>query len=818
MPKHTNETLSICIIASNNTPVKDSSILIAKILSSHVILLSLKTNDSLRRLSERTNVKLVTGNSIDDLMASAEVQQDGWFLCIRSNELIKHSTADPFSSLKKDKKQQIFGVYVCEHEDEKDFENFTFIRNLGQFDKINEDAGVIRIEPRLTRKDFLGEIIDSLMADKPFSVPYSKIIHGLQLYPDFQEKDNSVTQNPKDHDLLCLKGEKMYGSIKEDQIDELNPGYIGFRVVNMGYLDGYMEIAKRGWGTQSMYSSMLSFLNGNGNYAVSKELFDLWMKNGQGDKSPDSYALGGAIYANLFLFDQAQQFYEDAIKLLPDPAYFESMGKINIILGNRQKAIECLQAALLLRPYKLTKQILTMIENEKWRPLKMSACIISLNEEKTIAETLSSLEHIADEIIVVDTGSQDNTVKIAKEFGCKTFSMPWDDDFSLARNRAIAEATSDYILMIDADEFIHSRDRLGLLFTKSLLSPNFDLAYRVQFKDREHSQTLSISIMNLFLNKESYQLQTRLFPRRSDIRYSGFVFESVEPALEAAKIDLSPAPFFQITKQNTDMLLRTERKTAAVKKEFSMLKESAAALDCMLFFLKNGNWTEALECFNKTKDVDPLLAANIVNYFASNDKLEEAKSIAIKSLSDTPDSFELNMALAAVYFKDERYTSIHNTLFPFFQERSVKIPGASKGDFLFYLGISALEKNLIAESIEYIAQALETNLLDTRYQIAGLYAFAKSDNWEQFIGAAGQIVNQEIIDIDFEIKDFSDLGRLIFKFIQYFSRKNRNEETALLRKIMAHMIFSKFINNEEIDHMSQLINEQAQSSFIPVRS
>ena len=82
---------------------------------------------------------------------------------------------------------------------------------------------------------------------------------------------------------------------------------------------------------------------------------------------------------------------------------------------------------------------------------KISATIITFNEEKKIAACLASLQGVADEIIVMDSFSTDNTVAICKQFGAKVYQQPWSG-YGQQKNDAAAKATFDYILSIDADE------------------------------------------------------------------------------------------------------------------------------------------------------------------------------------------------------------------------------------------------------------------------------------------------------------------------------------------------------------------------------
>lgn len=83
---------------------------------------------------------------------------------------------------------------------------------------------------------------------------------------------------------------------------------------------------------------------------------------------------------------------------------------------------------------------------------KISLCMIVKNEEANMARCLNSVSGIADEIIIVDTGSSDNTRQIAHKYGAKVHFHPWAEDFSAARNASLELATGDWILFLDADE------------------------------------------------------------------------------------------------------------------------------------------------------------------------------------------------------------------------------------------------------------------------------------------------------------------------------------------------------------------------------
>lgn len=92
----------------------------------------------------------------------------------------------------------------------------------------------------------------------------------------------------------------------------------------------------------------------------------------------------------------------------------------------------------------------------------VSVCIIAKNEERYIGNCLSNLIKYGMEIIVVDTGSTDATVEIAKKYTKNVYSYEWNDDFSAARNYACQKASNNWILALDCDEYVTEIDRDSL--------------------------------------------------------------------------------------------------------------------------------------------------------------------------------------------------------------------------------------------------------------------------------------------------------------------------------------------------------------------
>ena len=86
--------------------------------------------------------------------------------------------------------------------------------------------------------------------------------------------------------------------------------------------------------------------------------------------------------------------------------------------------------------------------------MNLTFCIIVKNEEKNLPRCLASVKNVVDEIVVLDTGSTDRTPEIAQEFGAKVHYFEWCNDFAAARNVSLKYVTGDWVLVLDADEYL----------------------------------------------------------------------------------------------------------------------------------------------------------------------------------------------------------------------------------------------------------------------------------------------------------------------------------------------------------------------------
>jgi len=143
---------------------------------------------------------------------------------------------------------------------------------------------------------------------------------------------------------------------------------------------------------------------------------------------------------------------------------------------------------------------------------KLSLAMIAKNEARCLARCLQSVRGVADEIIVTDTGSTDDTVKIATEFGAQVAHFKWINDFAAARNHALAQATGDWILVLDADE--HASEKLAREIRAFIQGPQQIGRLKIVSDFRHNGQT-----------QRSSTFVSRLFPRGA--KFEGRIHEQI---------------------------------------------------------------------------------------------------------------------------------------------------------------------------------------------------------------------------------------------------------------------------------------------------
>lgn len=152
----------------------------------------------------------------------------------------------------------------------------------------------------------------------------------------------------------------------------------------------------------------------------------------------------------------------------------------------------------------------------KARALKISACYIVKNEAENLAKSIKSLKNQVNEIVVVDTGSTDNTIVVARKLGARVYSFPWQNDFSKARNFALSKAKGDWLILLDADEYFTSKTAGNI---------------RQVIRQAKQADALLIQMVNYDVDKaeiQDYFYQLRIVRNQQGIHYEGKIHEELK--------------------------------------------------------------------------------------------------------------------------------------------------------------------------------------------------------------------------------------------------------------------------------------------------
>ncbi len=226
------------------------------------------------------------------------------------------------------------------------------------------------------------------------------------------------------------------------------------------------------------------------------------------------------------------------------PEAYLLLTEIALTTGDEVKAKACLDELVKLSPnWSIARETLDSLEQQQnlnttdidWPNLpaiyqnRISVCMIVKDEEQFIEQCLESVKPIASQIVIVDTGSTDRTVEIAKEHGAEVYHFKWSNDFAAARNAALEHVRGDWVLVIDADEVLPQASHAAL--TNDITSVNV-IGYR-------------IPLISVAKNNEGTEKPTgdglchvpRLFRNAPGIHFVGCVHEQAFSAVQALQAE-----------------------------------------------------------------------------------------------------------------------------------------------------------------------------------------------------------------------------------------------------------------------------------------
>ncbi len=385
--------------------------------------------------------------------------------------------------------------------------------------------------------------------------------------------------------------------------------------------------------------------------------------------------------------------------------------------------------------------------------------MIVKNEEKYLAECLESVKDIVDEIVVVDTGSSDRTIEIAKEYGAKIFHFNWVNDFSAARNFALRNSSGDWILYLDADERLES-DSINEL--KKIIRSKNKYAYFCTVKSLDRIE-----------GRDNSMRYIRLFPNDSRVEFRGKVHEQITYSLTENnyKIFQSSVSIIHVGYNVT----KEEKKKKAERNLILLLQEYSES-QTAYYAYQLANTYNVLENYDSAKEYF-LISANS-NSLAKNLRADCFCSLALIHHK----SYELILA--------EKYLS-----------ESINLN--ENQPFAFLLGAKIyLLGNKLSKAEEYCRKAFELSKKSSLLSLQNEVLSKVNLDEVIYFGISVALLNRNIQSIQYYV------GQLIETF-----KRDYPNDFSLRISVMQKLFDGKEMSISEKDCFEEMINEHNLNLF-----
>ncbi|WP_232826298.1 glycosyltransferase [Cyanothece sp. BG0011] len=252
---------------------------------------------------------------------------------------------------------------------------------------------------------------------------------------------------------------------------------------------------------------------------------------------------------------------------------------------------------------------------------KLSLCMIVKNEQATLSKCLESVQDVVDEMVILDTGSTDQTVEIAEKFGANVPKFEWGDDFAEARNEALKYVTGDWVLVLDADEVLNKK-----------VAPQIKEAI-----EKDENLVVNLVRHEIGSSQSPYSLVSRLFRKHPEVNFS--------------------RPYHAIIDDSVSELLKKESHWKIVDLpaitvfHYGYTPGAIASLD------KYNRAQQAMENFIKENPNDPYTCSKLGALYAQIGKEKQAIKLFKQGLksnkADTHVLYELHYHLGNLLSKQE---------------------------------------------------------------------------------------------------------------------------------------------------------------------
>lgn len=429
----------------------------------------------------------------------------------------------------------------------------------------------------------------------------------------------------------------------------------------------------------------------------------------------------GTCLQRMGLYAEGLNIFKEAIDINPNhPFVYAGYGLCLLKLKRFDESIIAFQKQIENNPdFSQGRQWLYDAYNERRKVFSdiketISVCYIVKNEDDILELSLKNVKPHVDEIIVVDTGSTDNTVEVAKKYGAKVFSEKWRDDFSWARNQSLKHATSEWVLILDADEVLGDED--WRLLDLVIHSNRSEMYYLVQTTFSNEATVLDWKPNDLnFEDGKKYSGYfesplVRLFRNTPKIKFLNAVHEHAYHDDRTTTQLRTDVRIYHYGKFRSEERMQHKSELyhkIGLKKLEDMPNDAQAYYELAAQLMELGRYDEVEAYFKKTFEIDPQYADALIAYGSflyEQNRIRESLDTFMKVLMIKPEDPQVYIFTSTLLIDLKKYDLALSML-----QTAKKVGGENNVALLLNEAVINLHFKFYEKSQLILNRALEIN-------------------------------------------------------------------------------------------------------------
>jgi glycosyltransferase involved in cell wall biosynthesis len=419
--------------------------------------------------------------------------------------------------------------------------------------------------------------------------------------------------------------------------------------------------------------------------------------------------------------------------------------------------------------------------------------MIVKNEEKYLQDCLESVKDLVNEIVIVDTGSTDRTIEIAKQYNTKVYNFEWINDFSAARNFALSKSTGDWILYMDADERLDPDSKAEIL--------------RRTEKSRKIGFNCTVKSIESDGGRNNSIRYTRLFAYDPLVQFSGKVHEQIENSLKKSDYLIVDSKIiinhigYNVSidakkgkaKRNLELLLSEYKQSPSPYYEFQLAHTYKIIEDeeNAVKYFKRAAESPRLERIYRADSY-----ASLALIAHTNHKIADAEKYIIHSLKLNDKQPFIYLLAAKISYRTEDYSKAEEKCKKAFElNKNISDSNDNSGlEFLIepeeiiYFGLTIALKNRTASNIKYYQTELES-----------IYKPRFPSEYEKYFQVTRKVIRNEKLEPD-EINILDKITKKVNLNFYLFILNSYTDTTAKLEILERYNMH--FVNDNEIIRMT----------------